>query len=71
MNRVIALAWAVEPLAFNDCLPPQTTFVDSAYGGTAFVATACRKHQHAGGQQAECSTKSVEHHPPSNSRGDE
>jgi hypothetical protein len=33
MNRVIALAWAVEPLAFNDCLPPQSTLAEPAYGG--------------------------------------
>jgi hypothetical protein len=25
MNRVIALACAVDPLAFSDCLPPQLT----------------------------------------------
>src|SRR5882757_8520220 len=27
-KRVIALAWAVEPLAFRVCLPPQATFAD-------------------------------------------
>jgi hypothetical protein len=37
MKRVIALAWAVEPLAFKDCFPPQSTFVELTYGGAESV----------------------------------
>jgi hypothetical protein len=39
MNWVIALACAVEPLAFNACLPPQATFTAVAYGGVDFSLT--------------------------------
>jgi hypothetical protein len=56
MNRVMAFAWAVEPLAVNDCLPPQSTLAALAYGGgellmlphadssSAAAASAARRH---------------------------
>ena len=46
MNRVIALACAVEPLAFSVCLPPQSTFVELAYEGVDFSLAHAESTQH-------------------------